>query len=68
MTTPFKLKIACAAVVAVGTLVLALWWAASPGVLAGASMGRNLFVFIALITLTAAGIAGFIGGKLVFRD
>ena len=68
MTSQFKLKIFCAAVVAAGSLLLALWWIASPDILATASMARNLFVFIGLITLAAAGIAGFIGGKLVFRD
>ncbi|MCG6909737.1 MAG: hypothetical protein LJE94_06375 [Deltaproteobacteria bacterium] len=68
MTGQFKLKIACAAVVAAGTLILVLWRIASPDVLTATSTGRNLFVFIGLITVTAAGIAGFIGGKLVFKD
>ncbi|MEK6193874.1 MAG: rubredoxin, partial [Deltaproteobacteria bacterium] len=61
-------KIICAIIVAAGTLLLTLWWVVSPDVLGTASMGRNLFIFISLVTLAAAGIAGFIGGKLVFRD
>ena len=68
MTNQFKLKIVCAILVAAGTLLMTLWWIVSPDVLGTASMGRNLFIFISLVTLAAAGIAGFIGGKLVFRD
>jgi hypothetical protein len=68
MTNRFKLKIICAMVVAAGTLLMAIWWIASPDVLSTASMGRKLFIFISLVTLAAAGIAGLIGGKLVFRD
>jgi hypothetical protein len=68
MTNQFKLKIVCAVVVAAGTLLLALWWIMSPDVLRVASLGRKIFVFVSLVTLAAAGIAGFIGGKLVFRD
>ncbi len=68
MTNQFKLKIICAITVAAGSLLLALWWIMSPDVLSVASTGRKLFVFISLVTLAAAGIAGFIGGKLVFRD
>ena len=68
LTNPFKLKIACAVIVAAGSLLLAAWWIASPDILSRASAGRNFFMFIGLITLAAAGIAGFIGGKMVFRD
>lgn len=68
LTNPFKLKIICAIIVAAGTLLMAIWWIASPDVLSTASMGRKLFIFISLVTLAAAGLAGHIGGKLVFRD
>ena len=68
MTNPFKIKIACALTVAAGTLLMAIWWILSPDVLSVASFGRNLFIFISLVTLAAAGVAGFIGGKMVFRD
>ena len=68
MTTQFRLKITCAIIVAAGTLVMALWWGMSPDILSLASAGRKLFILISLVTLAAAGIAGFIGGKLVFRD
>jgi len=68
MTNPFKLKIICAIIVAAGTLLMAIWWITSPDVLSTASTGRKLFIFISLVTLGAAGLAGHIGGKLVFRD
>lgn len=68
LTNLFKIKIACAVIVAAGTLLMAVWWIASPDVLSVASAGRNFFIFISLVTLAAAGIAGLIGGKLVFRD
>ena len=68
MTNPFKLKIACAVIVAAGTLLMAIWWIASPDILSVSSAGRTFFIFISLVTLAAAGIAGLIGGKLVFRD
>jgi len=68
LTNLFKLKIACAVIVAAGTLLMAVWWIASPDVLSTASFGRKFFIFINLVTLAAAGIAGHIGGKLVFRD
>ena len=45
-----------------------LWWIVDPGILATASMARNTFLFISLIMLAAAIVAGFIGGKLVFKD
>lgn len=68
MTSQFRVKIACAVVVAAGSLLMALWWIVSPDILRVASMGRNIFILLGLVTLTAAGIAGFIGGKLVFKD
>jgi rubredoxin len=68
MTNTFKLKIACAGIVTAGTLLMAIWWIASPNILHTASAGRIIFIFISLVTLAAAGVAGLIGGKLVFRD
>ena len=68
MTNLFKMKIACAVIVTTGTLLMSVWWVASPNILHTASAGRNIFIFISLVTLAAAGIAGLIGGKLVFRD
>jgi hypothetical protein len=68
LTTQFKIKIVCAVTVAAGTFIMAVWWIASPDILFTASAGHNFFIFISLVTLAAAGIAGLIGGKLVFKD
>ncbi len=68
MTHSFMVKIICAMVVAVTALVLVIWWTANPDILQVASLARKGFIFINMIMLAAAGIAGFIGGKLVFRD
>jgi len=68
MTTQFRVKIVCAVVVAVSALILVIWWILNPEILHDASAARKGFIFISFIMLIAAGIAGFIGGKLVFRD
>ena len=64
----FITKIAAAAVVTVTAVLLVLWWIFVPGILQTPSLSRNIFIFISFIMLAAAGIAGFIGGKLVFKD
>jgi hypothetical protein len=64
----FIAKIAAAAVVTVTAVLLVLWWIFVPGILQTPSLSRNIFIFISFIMLAAAGIAGFIGGKLVFKD
>ena len=64
----FITKIICACTVALSSVLLVCWWIVDPGILQTTSMARNVFLLIALIMLTAAVIAGFIGGKLVFKD
>jgi uncharacterized membrane protein len=64
----FVTKIICAGIVTVTSLLLVLWWLADPGILQTSSLGRSIFLFIALIMLAAAVIAGWIGGKLVFKE
>jgi rubredoxin len=68
MTKQFKVKITSAIVVAASSLILVIWWIVNPDVLYTASMARKVFFLVSFIMLAAAGIAGFIGGKLVFRD
>lgn len=65
-TPYFMIKVACGIVVAVLSLVLAAWAMFNPDVLVSGK--KWLFLLLNLILLGAAGIAGFIGGKLVFRD
>ncbi|MEE4358903.1 MAG: DUF2231 domain-containing protein [Desulfococcaceae bacterium] len=62
----FLTKITCAAIVAATSLLVALWLLLEPDVLR--SGHRWIFLLTNLMMLGAAGVAGFIGGKLVFRD
>ena len=64
----FITKIICACIVTVTSLLLVLWWVIDPGILQTPSLARSAFLFIGLIMLAAAVIAGLIGGKLVFKD
>jgi len=45
-----------------------VWWILVPDVLQAAYPARWIFLSIILIMLIAATVAGFIGGKLVFKD
>jgi len=67
-TTFFTIKLACGATVTLTTLILVVWLMLDPEVATSESTHRWLFATIALIMLAAAGLAGFIGGKLVFKD
>ena len=64
----FITKIICALIVTVTSVLLVLWWVIDPGILLTSSLARIAYLFIALIMLAAAAIAGLIGGKLVFKD
>jgi len=66
LTRLFKIKIICAAVVSLMAVILVVWLFIDPQ--AATSSSDLLFLLINLVMLTAAGIAGFIGGKFVFKD
>ena len=68
LTNIFLTKIICATIVTVSALVITIWWMINPNVVSAGSSHRWVFVFLNLIMLGAAGVAGFIGGKLVFKD
>ncbi|MFW5637087.1 MAG: rubredoxin-like domain-containing protein [Thermodesulfobacteriota bacterium] len=59
-------KIIAASVVAVSSLAALIWWIFDPDVLS--SSLRWAFITLNLVTLAAAIVAGYIGGKYVFRD
>lgn len=61
ITTLFIFKFAAAAVVCLTVLTAIVWHVVNPGAMRGC-------VIIHLAMLAAAGVAGFIGGKLVFKD
>lgn len=67
-TTLFMIKIIAAAVVAVTSLLVVVWYFINPDVIFAGAARRGSFLLLNLIMLGATGIAGFIGGKLVFKD
>ncbi|MBS3758937.1 MAG: hypothetical protein KGY61_09775 [Desulfobacterales bacterium] len=64
----FIAKIASALIVSAASLIIVLWHLLDPDIASASSMLRPVYLFIHLIMLGAAFIAGFIGGKLVFKD
>jgi uncharacterized membrane protein len=65
-TTIFLTKMACAVVVLVTLVVVVTWRLINPDIASSDSPGRWVFLSIHLIMLGATGIAGHLGGKLVF--
>jgi uncharacterized membrane protein len=66
LTRLFKTKIICAAVVSLTAFILMVWLFIDPQ--AASASSSLIFLLINLVMLAAAGIAGFIGGKFVFKD
>jgi uncharacterized membrane protein len=66
MTLIFKIKILAAATTTTACLICVVWYMIDPGVLASSKAWA--FILINLIMLAGAGIAGHMGGKLVFKD
>jgi len=68
LTHIFIAKIIAAAVVATTSVIAVVWWIMIPDVLQAAYPARWVFIALILIMLIAATVAGYIGGKLVFKD
>ncbi len=66
LTIIFKLKILAATITLVSCVISLVWFLIDPGILS--SSKAWVFILINIIMLIAAGIAGHIGGKLVFKD
>ena len=66
LTRLFKTKIICAFVVSLTAFILMVWLFIEPQ--AASASSSLIFLLINLVMLAAAGIAGFIGGKFVFKD
>lgn len=62
----FVTKILCSLVVLAATSVLVFWRLIDPAVMAQESPSRFIYLGIAVALLGAAGLAGHLGGKLVF--
>ncbi len=68
MTTLFLTKMICGGVVSLTAMILVIWSIVDPGVLTLTSSHLVAFLFVNIVMLGAAVTAGFLGGKLVFRD
>ncbi len=68
MTTLFLTKMICGGVVSLTAMILVIWYIVDPGVSSLASTHLVGFLFVNVVMLGAAVTAGFLGGKLVFRD
>jgi len=66
MSPIFKIKILAATVTTSACAISVIWYLINPQVLA--SSKAWIFVLLNLVMLASAGIAGHIGGKLVFKD
>ena len=67
LTSIFWIKIVCGFVVLLTSTILVVWRIVDPNVAAATSASRWMFLGVHLVLLCAAGIAGFCGGKLVFK-
>jgi uncharacterized membrane protein/rubredoxin len=66
LTPMFQIKIVAAAVVFAACVISLFWYLIDPGVV-GSPQGW-LFILLNGVAVAAAGVAGHIGGKLVFKD
>ncbi|WP_163338255.1 rubredoxin-like domain-containing protein [Desulfopila sp. IMCC35008] len=62
----FITKIFCASVVTLSLSILVLWRFVNPGVASAESPYKWIYMGLAVVMVGAAGIAGHLGGKLVF--
>ena len=65
MTPVFRTKMICAAIVTLVAIVLVIWRLVDPHVASAWGAGRWFFVALHLAALAAAGLAGYMGGKLI---
>ncbi|RJP46265.1 MAG: rubredoxin [Desulfobacteraceae bacterium] len=67
-TSIFIAKFISAAVVAVCAVIIVLWFLFHPELIKDPSSMPPVLILLHLVLLLATGIAGFLGGKLVFKD
>jgi len=65
MTPVFMIKMTCGAIITAGSFLLVIWRLFSPGVASAGAGGRWAYLFVHLLLLAAAMMAGYQGGKLV---
>ncbi len=66
LTLIFKIKILAAALTTVSSVISLIWYLADPQILSGPK--ALAFLLVNIVMVAAVGIAGHIGGKLVFKD
>ena len=62
----FKIKIAVTIVITILSIISFAWYIINPDILS--SSNALMFILINIVIVIAVGIAGYIGGKLVFKD
>lgn len=67
-TKLFVAKMIAATTTIVAFTLVIVWWFAVPEILQSPIQQKALFILLNVIGLSAAGLAGFLGGKLVFKD
>jgi uncharacterized membrane protein len=65
-TLLFRIKILAATLTSAACLITLVWYLIDPAVLSTSLSW--VFILLNLIMLASAGVAGYIGGKLVFKD
>ena len=65
-TSVFYTKISCGAVVLVGLIILVVWRFLNPQVAGPESSVKWIYLLLNMVVLAAVGLAGHLGGKLVF--
>ncbi|MBF0120311.1 MAG: rubredoxin [Desulfobacterales bacterium] len=68
LTNYFLIKIACGIIVTALLVLLIVWYIINPDIAVSSSNSRGTFLIIYFLMLIVVGVAGFIGGKLVFKD
>ena len=63
----FVIKMICGSVVLLSSLILVIWQIIDPAVMQGMSTTRWSFLLLCFLMLAAAVMAGYQGGKLVFK-
>lgn len=66
MTATFKIKIGASIVTVVLLCVLSVWRIIRPDIIVTASQGRWIYLLLSVVLVAAVGLAGHVGGKLVF--
>jgi len=68
LTSFFITKMICAAIVSLTAPALVAWLVIDPQAITASSPNKWLFLLVGLVMLAAAATAGYLGGKLVFKD